>query len=877
MRTPTRSIAANLRWTRSGTVWADWILDGLPYGLRPVKDKHTVRGLHQALIRALPGESLLLGVCSGLDPAAVVERMLDGVDLEQQPEWVAECQATLATLDQLGPGQRIYWLSVPLAADRPADRAMEPLRAATADLRDLIGLPRAGVPVPEIRRRLEQAARIEAAIPAPFRPRPASAAQMLWLQQHSLRRGLFQDSDLPGDAADGTEQLSPRGAAALSEPLIDEGGVTDLPKGKRGNPLRRRFVKIEDTAAPGSGGEASYQALLAVADVPDAGMVFPGSELIGRIDESGLDVDWALRLHVRSSATVATSNQRALRNLNEQYGQRDSEVSHALNTLDGVAQDLAEYAAILENDKLEVEAQATIVFCVAGPSADSATEQAAALADHLGASGYRLAQPLGCQEELWWAMTPGVPTTRVVREFAQVTTSRALAATIPLASVRLGDASGSALALNIAHGPLLGPNITCGPTSIALHDLEGATDRDVSGSLAVAGELGAGKSLLLKKLAGDVSDRGGRVISADRTVMGEWAQWAQSVPNAVVVDVSAPALSLDPLRVFGPQIGARITQTFLTPLLNVAPTSPRGVLLSDVLDPAYLAARGIQGLGQLQQHLQNDCQLPDASEVARLLNVFARKDFGRVIFDDTVPALQLHDPVVIIRTHTLQLPSREELEHAHLFEGMGVEKIFGRALYALIAALARQVCFAELDRLGLFVVDEAHSVTISPEGERELVDFVRDGRKHRAAVALGSHDPAVDFGSPTLRGLIPTRILMRHRDLTLARRGLDWLDLDPDDEALIALVRTDMSPVLGDGVPMHRRGECLIRDAAGNVGRGKILPPARAARAAAVLTSGQPRRGRQQPPALAAAAVGLPGQVETGAGLGVDQNRGLPS
>jgi len=66
MRTPTRSMAPNLRWTRTGGVWADFLLTDLPYGLRPVNYKQAVRALHQALFRALPGESLLLGLCSGL-------------------------------------------------------------------------------------------------------------------------------------------------------------------------------------------------------------------------------------------------------------------------------------------------------------------------------------------------------------------------------------------------------------------------------------------------------------------------------------------------------------------------------------------------------------------------------------------------------------------------------------------------------------------------------------------------------------------------------------------------------------------------------------------------------------------------------------------
>ena len=843
MRTPSRSMAANLRWTRSGSVWADWLLTGLPYGLRPTKDKHGVRALHQALFRALPGESLLLGINSGLDPAVVVSKMLDGVDLEDCPDWVAECEATLDTLDHIGPGQRIYWLSVPLGDDKPSDRFTEPFKAATSDLRDRLGLPRAAVKLGDVERRLAQAARVSESIPGPFNPTPATPAQMVWLHQHAIRRGLFQDLDLPGDGEDDVAAalLAPKTGAALGEPVLDEGGQSDLdPKSPaRLNPISRRYLKVTDASSVADT-EASYQSLMVISDVPDGGMVFPGSEVIGRIDESGIDVDWAMRLSIRSSAAVASQNQRALRNLNEQYGQREGEVSHGLNMLDRVADDLAEYVSILESDKLEVEAQATMIFAVAGPTPDSSRQQARALADFLGDTGYKLSAPLGYQEELWWAMQPGVPASRAVREFAQITTSKALAATVPLASVRLGDSKGSALGLNIAHGPLLAPNVPCGPTSVVLHDLEGASDRQISGSAAVAGELGAGKTATLMKLAGDVIDRGGQLVIADRTAKGEWASWAGALTRAVVVNAADPELSLDPLRVFGPRTGSRIMQTFLTPLLNVRPTSERGVLLSDVLDPAYLEKHELTSSGDLLAHLHDGCTLPGASELARLVNVFARREIGRVIFDGTVPPLDLSTRAVVIRTHTLQLPSREELEHEHLFEQLGLEKLFGRALNALIAALARHVCFEDTSTLAGFVVSEAHSMTISFEGERELVDFVRDGRKHRAVVLLDSHDPEADFGSPTLRGLIPTRILMRHRDKTLAKRGLAWLDLDAEDEQLIEMVRHDTSPLGPDGkeVPVHRRGEATMRDMSGNVGRVKVLLPARDERSAAITAGG---------------------------------------
>lgn len=273
--------------------------------------------------------------------------------------------------------------------------------------------------------------------------------------------------------------------------------------------------------------------------------------------------------------------------------------------------------------------------------------------------------------------------------------------------------------------------------------------------------------------------------------------------------------------------------------MNVAPTSERGVLLSDVLDPAYLNQHRLRSAGALLEHLSVECDLTGAQELARLVKVFARRDFGRVIFDGTIPALDPGSRAVVIRTHTTVLPSREELEHEHLFHQLGLEKIYGRALNALIAALARHVCFRDTAVLAGFVVSEAHSMTISFEGERELVEFVRDGRKHRAVVMLDSHDPQADFGSPTLRGLIPTRILMRHRDKTLAKRGLAWLDLDPEDESLVEMVRHDTSPLADAGmVPVHRRGEATMRDMSGNIGRVKILLPARADRAQAITAGG---------------------------------------
>ena len=121
--------------------------------------------------------------------------------------------------------------------------------------------------------------------------------------------------------------------------------------------------------------------------------------------------------------------------------------------------------------------------------------------------------------------------------------------------------------------------------------------------------------------------------------------------------------------------------------------------------------------------------------------------------------------------------------------------------------------------------------------------FVRQGRRPKAILLTGSHDPERDFGNETTRKLIPTRIVMRHTDEDLARASVRFLGVPEDDpmfEQLVEILRTDTSPVDGDssgGVHPDRRGECFIRDAFGTIGDARILGPAQPHLAAAVTST----------------------------------------
>ena len=133
--------------------------------------------------------------------------------------------------------------------------------------------------------------------------------------------------------------------------------------------------------------------------------------------------------------------------------------------------------------------------------------------------------------------------------------------------------------------------------------------------------------------------------------------------------------------------------------------------------------------------------------------------------------------------------------------------------------------------------DECHHITQSPEGERDLRIGIRDGRKHRAFFALGSHDPA-DFGETQTRGLLKTRYVMRQTDKELARRAIEWLTGEPADPAMVQVVTEDLSPLGPDGkVAPERRGEGLVRDQRGRIGKFRKTLPERPDRREAVLST----------------------------------------
>ncbi|MFW1063336.1 hypothetical protein ACEV96_24260, partial [Vibrio parahaemolyticus] len=89
----------------------------------------------------------------------------------------------------------------------------------------------------------------------------------------------------------------------------------------------------------------------------------------------------------------------------------------------------------------------------------------------------------------------------------------------------------------------------------------------------------------------------------------------------------------------------------------------RGVALSRLLEPEYVAAHDITSLGRLRAHLKT-ISSTESEELSGLINLVASKDIGEVLFNDGLAAVDLKSRALVFLTHGLSLPDKTELEHA---------------------------------------------------------------------------------------------------------------------------------------------------------------------------------------------------------------------
>ncbi|MFD4371058.1 ATP-binding protein [Streptomyces sp. NPDC058486] len=838
MRFPLRHIVDHLVWATDGTVWAVWSLTPAGSRYMPDRTREQITAQVTSLVRSLPGRARLFGLCARIDVGEVVAATLDGVDYRRHEAWaeVAEAQLRLLAGEDLDTPVDVYrrtlWLAVPLPALGRRGHWEATTGTVWSELAGLLGLPPMPVTVREVADFQERAAKVEAELIGGITLRRATPAEIVWMHQHAVGRGL--DAELLGEAEQSRLRGSRMTGGILRSPshadlghvrFLEGGRPVGTPEAGRrraggrgrgwslGNVTGRRWLQVDSESG------TSYQAHLALAEMPGR-FTAAGAEFFAELERMPFAVDWVVDLSTVASEKVVAAVTKKKRDLVDQADQYAARRATGLpDALHDAADDLGDLGARASRSSVEVEVQSVTALTVWGTTPAECDQRAATLQARLKGANYRLVRPVGGQEELFALGLPATVTPPPVRQYTQHELGEDWAMHGALYGQSFGDPTGA----------MVGYSQDFGTISPVLLNIADAPVRDASASFALAGDLGGGKSTLLKLIAGSVVDRGGRAIAIDRTKSREWARFARSAApgRCQVVDAATADLSIDPLRVFtDPAVGARYALSYLTVQLGVGAMTEHGALLKSAVKqaaavPTPSMSRVLDALEEMAQ--EESARGRRAAALVEWLRVAADEPLAAAVFDPCLPPLDLTGDLtsdfVVLTTTGLTLPPREAATNPELLRAQPLEALIGRAVLYLIAAIARETAFTD-PRFTLLPLDEAYWLTSSAEGQALIDEIVYDGRKHGAGVGLGCHD-VLELGTSTTQGLLAYRFLARTADPVLAARGLTWLGLPATDEDLLRMVTTDLSPY---GRP-ERAGEFLARDPRMNIGRFKVLIP----------------------------------------------------
>lgn len=837
MRVAIRHIAGHLVWSTAGAVWAFWRVEPLGDRYMGAREQDEVIGRITSLVRALPSAARVYSLCAQRDAGEVVLQMLESVNLEASPFWAEVAQAELELLSGLDMRQRTVWLAVPLSPPGVRAEVSAALGSAWAAVSAVLGLVPAPVPAGEVEEYRLRAEQVAAELSSAVALRPARAAEIVWMHQHAVHRGLDEPLLVEATAtATGDDGVVMHGVlrspcyADLGQVRLLEGGlsaVTDLTPedpgtrrrrrgvpGRRPSVVRRRWLEVECEAGTG------YQAQLAVSQVPRA-VAASQADWFAQLERLPFPVDFVCDLRLVPAEKVAQEVAKKKRELVDQAEQYAAHTATGLpEGMRDAAGDLGELGARAAQSQVEVEVQSVTVLTVWGPDAPACDEHARALASRLRGAGYRLVRPIGGQEKLFALSLPGSPAPASAREFTQFQLSEDWAMNGAFTATGFGDPTGQ----------MIGVSQDSGSIVPVLLDIANAPQDNASASFGVTGDLGAGKSVLLKLITSGVVDRGGQAIVIDRTPMREWEHFATTAAagRCQVVDAAQARVSIDPLRIFPPAAGAHYALSYLTLQLGIGAMTAQGALLNRAVQEAAGSdapsmTRVVTVLEELAGS-ESGSRAQDAATLVDLLRIVCERPLARMVFDETLPCISLDEALsssdfVVITTAGLTLPPREAVANPELLRTQPLEALIGRAILYLIAAMARQVAFRP-DRFTLITVDECYWLTSSAEGLALVHEVVHDGRKHRAGIGLGGHD-VLELGNEVIRGLLAYRFLARTSDPVLAARGLEYLGLPGDDEELLRQVTSGLSPIGDPG----RAGEMFGRDARMQMGRFQVLVP----------------------------------------------------
>ena len=786
---PVRGVTGHLVWGTDGAAWACFEVDPFAYPHRSVRDARDAHARTVAALLVLPTHSLVLSVAAQVS-SDELERRIRGSSERQPAGWVGVARRTALRLSAEPVVERRWFLALHLPEPGGTRGLVDRLRAAASEVSTGFGTP---TPAPGERRVAAVSRSLAGQLGQHLGLRPLRSAVVRWLFERAVLRGLTEPP-LPHDGD--RDRVS---VVRLDRDAVYfEGGR----RSDSGRSSHWRYLTVEH---PDHG--TAHQAFSCLAELP-VSWSFPygsGEWLWHLDDQLPFPVDWALRIERVDNQTARRRALRAKRNLVGQLAEPGGDPAGPATTLTSSVDMVDEQRARLESNPALPAFRATTIVAIAHRDLGEVEHRVGILEGVFRAAEFNFYRPTGAQLACFTAMLPGAASPPVVREYAQDLLPDGLASAMPFAGSGVGDPGGMLLGYSLD---------TQYAAPVFVDPGHGPRDLNRSGSLAAIGELGSGKSFLAKTLAYNTVAMGGQVVVVDRTDACEYGQLAAVLPGETqVVEISADAqVCLDPFQVFdSDELRLRYGVGFITLLTATPPGSAAAAHCYRAAQQTLEHATETGTRPRLRDvipHLESGGG--PGVEVAEKLAALSKISYGRLVFDDPGPAVDLSGDYVCFHIPGLRLPRTGTPRDDQL-----PEELLSQAILYLVAAFSRRVLFRSRDRFAALLLDEAHALTSSAQGHGLVMDLIRDGRKHYSAVWAFSQLPTDLTGNTDqtkdVDALLGYRMVFRQPHQA-APAALRFLGSDGRDDNL-------------DTVTSLGTGECLMRDPQGRLGLVRIATP----------------------------------------------------
>ncbi|MGL5441103.1 MAG: ATP-binding protein [[Mycobacterium] stephanolepidis] len=790
-----RAVIDNLRFTQDG-VYAHFLLSGQPGSMDPFHVKEEIAKRHAPLARNLPSGFVLSSWLVRLHWKEMSRRMLG--DKHDQPRWRQEVRDWEHYFKIEPFFERTYGLTVPIDnGDAGSTKAGALKRVGQF----IVGTDQEeGHTLDSLR---EASERIISRLPRQLGARQASSEQILWMQRRALTLGV-DDTPMPA-AGTGRSRLK---ASDFTEAYFDEGNRAGrqrhwwwpfLWRPRTKSILRIQFGnKLTDS---------SFQAMVAVAQLPRGGLAFPKAEFLMVADDADFADDCRVDTHelvqTRPIEAALQTVDRAETNLWDQFTQRSNKKSGDADIAERLLS-AEDYSRELRKNTLEKEVEFTAILAVGSASQSATLSAVETLQDEYAKQiATSVTSRRGTHRELWQINNPGSERRIPVSQFNHPTTVSEWAKFSPLMSSKLGNDNGILLGLCAS---------TKRPSPVFL-DLEGARGRRGVPVMLWKGPMGTGKSMSAKRVSDGINKRGGQQSIIENGPLREWVAATDHHSNRAIVDLSVkPEYGFDPLQCFPREQAVERMLDHLAPMMAM---DPEGHLVSQIRYLLRPDQRVAEKLGLFVKWL-DDLTGSEAERYGELRDKFgswSTLDYLRPIFDPGLKQINMQQlDTVLWLVDQLELPTMSNTDQVHLYRRQPTRARAGMAVYGLITVLTR-LAYANRRRFGMLWVEEARTYLQSPIGQSETLRQITQCRKEDYGLGVISQFDEDFAGIGTEAGI--QQLIMPMKNRKYAKKVFENNGIDPEEYPEILETRVEEGHAWG-----------YLIDEFGRPGLVDLLPPA---------------------------------------------------